>query len=82
MGGVAALAAIAAIVLFLVVRRRRRSAAGRMDQWHTMPGEEKVCTAGTEHATERGAECWTVFSMHEAVTLSRSAPINTGPELT
>ena len=56
MGGIVGLAAISALVLFFVLRNRRRNrAAGRSsglkDQWQPMPGDEKVHTDRTQHAT-------------------------------
>ena len=46
-GGIVGLAAITALVLFFVLRQRRRNRAARgssglKNQWHTMPGDEKV----------------------------------------
>ncbi len=56
MGGIVGLAAITALVLFFVLRNRRRNRAARgssglQDQWQPMPGDEKVHTDCTQHAT-------------------------------
>lgn len=62
MGGLVALAAITATVLFLLFRQRRRNRAasgssGLKDQWHTMPGDEKVRTAlSTPHGLPHNSD--------------------------